>query len=102
MIEEGKNSRIEKSVLGACGESAEFLLKARGPRYKMGAEEVERKLKELERDDYHVPLKEYRCSCGRLLGRFNGQAEVKCSKCGKMNVIGVERNVDSCITRQCR
>ena len=35
-------------------------------------------------------LQEHRCSCGRLLGRFNGQAEVKCPKCGKMNVIGVE------------
>lgn len=35
-------------------------------------------------------LKEYRCSCGRLLGRFNGQAEIKCPKCGKMNRIGVE------------
>lgn len=33
-------------------------------------------------------LTEYRCSCGRLLGKFNGQAEVKCPKCGKMNVIG--------------
>ena len=32
-------------------------------------------------------LTEHRCSCGRLLGRFNGQAEVKCPKCGKMNVI---------------
>ena len=32
-------------------------------------------------------LIENRCSCGRLLGRFNGQAEVKCPKCGKMNVI---------------
>ena len=37
-------------------------------------------------------LIEYRCSCGRLLGRFNGQAEVKCPKCGKMNVIGVENH----------
>ena len=37
-------------------------------------------------------LKEHRCSCGRLLGRFNGQAEVKCPKCGKMNVIGVEKH----------
>lgn len=36
-------------------------------------------------------LREHRCACGRLLGRFNGQAEVKCPKCGKMNVIGVER-----------
>ena len=34
-----------------------------------------------------MPLIEHRCSCGRLLGRFNGQAEVKCPKCGKMNVI---------------
>lgn len=38
-------------------------------------------------------LHEYRCSCGRLLGRFSGRAEVKCPKCGKMNVIGVE-NLD--------
>ena len=37
-------------------------------------------------------LKEHRCTCGRLLGRFNGQAEVKCPKCGKMNVIGVGNN----------
>ena len=36
-------------------------------------------------------LKEHRCTCGRLLGRFNGQAEVKCPKCGKINVIGVEK-----------
>lgn len=36
-------------------------------------------------------LKEHRCTCGRLLGRFNGQAEVKCPKYGKMNVIGVEK-----------
>lgn len=35
-------------------------------------------------------LEEYRCSCGRLLGRFSGKAEVKCPKCGKMNVIGVK------------
>lgn len=39
-----------------------------------------------------VELTEYRCPCGRLLGRFNGKAEVKCPKCGKMNVIGVEGN----------
>lgn len=36
-------------------------------------------------------LNEHRCSCGRLLGRFNGQAEIKCPKCGKMNVIGAEK-----------
>lgn len=39
-------------------------------------------------------LKEHRCSCGRLLGKFNGQAEVKCPKCGKINVIGVENHGD--------
>lgn len=44
-------------------------------------------------------LTEHRCSCGRLLGRFNGQAEVKCPKCRKMNVIGVEKHVDSGIAR---
>lgn len=37
-------------------------------------------------------LKEHRCPCGRLLGKFAGQAEVKCPKCGKVNVIGGERN----------
>lgn len=35
-------------------------------------------------------LTEHRCTCGRLLGRFNGQAEVKCPKCGKINRIGVK------------
>lgn len=39
-----------------------------------------------------IALTEHRCTCGRLLGRFNGQAEVKCPKCGKMNVIGVEKH----------
>lgn len=48
--------------------------------------------KKLEREMVRYSVKnegltEYRCSCGRLLGRFNGQAEVKCPKCGKMNVI---------------
>lgn len=43
-------------------------------------------------DEWNISreLKEHRCSCGRLLGRFSGQAEVKCPKCGKMNVIGVD------------
>ena len=43
-------------------------------------------------DEWNIDreLTEHRCSCGRLLGRFSGQAEVKCPKCGKMNVIGVE------------
>lgn len=36
-------------------------------------------------------LVEHRCSkCNRLLGKFNGQAEIKCPKCGKINRIGVE------------
>lgn len=52
---------------------------------------IEREM--FERSVSHTEkLKEHRCSCGRLLGRFSGQAEVKCPKCGKMNVIGVEEN----------
>ena len=36
-------------------------------------------------------LSEHRCSrCNRLLGKFNGQAEIKCPKCGKINRIGVK------------
>lgn len=34
-------------------------------------------------------LFEKRCQCcNRLLGKFNGQAEIKCPKCGKINRIG--------------
>ncbi len=34
-------------------------------------------------------LVEHRCSkCNRLLGKFNGQAEIKCPKCGEINRIG--------------
>lgn len=37
-------------------------------------------------------LKDCRCiKCNRLLGKFNGQAEIKCPKCGKINRIGVKR-----------
>lgn len=37
-------------------------------------------------------LAEHRCQrCNRLLGKFNGQAEIKCPKCGKINRIGVNR-----------
>ena len=36
-------------------------------------------------------LRDCRCvKCNRLLGKFNGQAEIKCPKCGGMNVIGVK------------
>ena len=37
-------------------------------------------------------LTDARCrKCNRLLGKFNGQAEIKCPKCGKINRIGVKR-----------
>ncbi|WP_347995431.1 Com family DNA-binding transcriptional regulator [uncultured Eubacterium sp.] len=36
-------------------------------------------------------LIEHRCSkCNRLLGKFNGQAEIKCPKCGRINRIEVK------------
>nr|DAG26590.1 MAG TPA: DNA-directed RNA polymerase [Bacteriophage sp.] len=41
---------------------------------------------------FYVKLYEHRCSkCNRLLGKFSGQAEIKCPKCGKINRIGVKR-----------
>nr|DAH31166.1 MAG TPA: hypothetical protein [Bacteriophage sp.] len=41
---------------------------------------------------FYVKLSEHRCSkCNRLLGKFSGQAEIKCPKCGKINRIGVKR-----------
>lgn len=42
-------------------------------------------------EKYGKSLKEHRCTCGRLLGKFSGRAEIKCPKCGKMNVIGGNR-----------
>ena len=39
---------------------------------------------------FYVKLSEHRCSkCKRLLGKFNGQAEIKCPKCGEINRIVV-------------
>lgn len=39
---------------------------------------------------FYVKLSEHRCSkCNRLLGKFNGQAEIKCPKCGEINRIDV-------------
>lgn len=57
------------------------------PPRNVGRDFAYRVIQELE---IRNELREHRCSCGRLLGRFNGQAEVKCPKCGKMNVIGVK------------
>lgn len=55
-----------------------------------GRELIHRLIQEWEKIN---ELKEHRCSCGRLLGRFNGQAEIKCPKCGKMNVIGENHGI---------
>lgn len=39
---------------------------------------------------FYVKLSEHRCrKCKRLLGKFNGQAEIKCPKCGEINRIVV-------------
>lgn len=62
---------------------AEYAEKISSPK-KLEREMVKNKVKNQE-------LIEYRCTCGRLLGRFNGRAEVKCPKCGKMNVIGIKK-----------
>ena len=59
------------------------------PPRNAGRDFIYRLIKEWERQ-YH--LIDARCSkCNRLLGKFNGQAEIKCPKCGKINRIGVER-----------
>lgn len=59
------------------------------PPRNVGRDFIYRLIKEWERR-YH--LIDARCSkCNRLLGKFNGQAEIKCPKCGKINRIGVKR-----------
>ncbi len=59
------------------------------PPRKAGRDFIYRLIKEWERQ-YH--LIDARCSkCNRLLGKFNGQAEIKCPKCGKINRIGVKQ-----------
>ncbi len=51
-------------------------------------------IENIERDALRQAMKpeelfEKRCQrCNRLLGKFNGQAEIKCPKCGKINKIG--------------
>lgn len=53
-------------------------------------------IESIERDALRQAMKpeglfEKRCQrCNRLLGKFNGQAEIKCPKCGKINRIGVK------------
>lgn len=53
-------------------------------------------IESIERDALRQAMKpeglfEKRCQhCNRLLGKFNGQAEIKCQKCGKINRIGVK------------
>ena len=54
-------------------------------------------IESIERDALRQAMKpeglfEKRCQhCNRLLGKFNGQAEIKCPKCGKINRIGVKQ-----------
>ena len=56
------------------------------PPRNAGRDFIYRLIKEWERQ-YH--LIDARCSkCNRLLGKFNGQAEIKCPKCEKINRIG--------------
>lgn len=58
------------------------------PRY-IGRNFILRMIEEWKRQNQ---LAEHRCQrCNRLLGKFNGQAEIKCPKCGKINRIGVNR-----------
>lgn len=59
------------------------------PPRNAGRDFIYRLIKEWERQHH---LTDARCSkCNRLLGKFNGQAEIKCPKCGKINRIGVKR-----------
>lgn len=81
---------VQKELLQKCEEAIENdeQLIIMGGRYQ-GRMFIKRICEEWKKQN---ELKEQRCStCGRLLGKFNGQAEIKCPKCGKMNVIGVEK-----------
>ena len=59
------------------------------PPRNVGRDFIYRLIEEWEHQHHLVDA---RCSkCNRLLGKFNGQAEIKCPKCGKINRIGVKR-----------
>lgn len=81
---------VQKEILQKCEEAIENdeQLIVMGGRYQ-GRMLLKRFFDEWKQKN---ELREYRCSCGRLLGKFNGQSEIKCPKCGKMNVIGVKNN----------
>lgn len=58
------------------------------PPRNVGRDFIYRLIQEWERQHY---LTDARCSkCNRLLGKFNGQAEIKCPKCGRINRIEVK------------
>lgn len=43
-----------------------------------------------------MSLKEVRCTdCKKLLGKFKGEAEVKCPRCKKTNLINTERQTSA-------
>ena len=59
------------------------------PPRNVGRDFIYQLIEELKRQHY---LTDALCiKCNRLLGKFNGKAEIKCPKCGKINRIGVER-----------
>ncbi len=61
------------------------------PPRNVGRDFIYRLIEEWERQHH---LTDARCSkCNRLLGKFNGQAEIKCPKCGEINRIGVYKDL---------
>lgn len=58
------------------------------PPRNVGRDFIYQLIEEWKRQNHLVDA---RCSkCNRLLGKFNGQAEIKCPKCGKINRIEVK------------
>ena len=71
------------------------LRKAMKPEIEMSLVEFAEKIAPFPLSEFQKQLineyAEHRCQrCNRLLGKFNGQAEIKCPKCGEINRIGVE------------